>query len=114
MTPMRKRAATPQAAFPQQCHAQQSVIVGIFLLFFAAIRFAGGPSEIIANPDAGHLSPFGAGGFGDVLTFALTVGPFYLAWQSIWQRIFASRTDSIAIRAGLTGIAIFTVVAILP
>ena len=96
--------------------ALQSVIVilGIFLLFFAAVRFAGGPDAIIANSDAAHLSPFGAEGFGDVLTFALTVGPFYLVWQSIWQRIFASRTEAIAIRAGLTGFAIFTVIALLP
>lgn len=90
------------------------VIIGIILLFVAAVRFAGGPGEIIANSDAAHLSPFGAGGAGDVLTFALTVGPFYLVWQSIWQRIFASRTASIAVRAGLTGFAIFTVIAVLP
>ncbi len=90
------------------------VIVGIVLLFFAAVRFAGGPAEIIASTDASLLSPFGADGFGEVLTFALTVGPFYLVWQSIWQRIFASRTESIAIRAGLTGFAIFTVIALLP
>lgn len=90
------------------------VIVGIVLLFLAAIRFAGGPSAIIANSDAGHLSPFGPDGVTEVLVFALTVGPFYLVWQSIWQRIFASRTEGIAIRAGLTGFAIFTVIALLP
>ncbi len=96
--------------------ALQSVIVilGIILLFFAAIRFAGGPAAVVANSDPGHLSPFGAQGFGEVLTFALTVGPFYLVWQSIWQRIFASRTERIAIRAGLTGFGIFTIIALLP
>lgn len=90
------------------------VIVGIVLLFFAAVRYAGGPEAIIANSSPGSLSIFGADGFGDVLTFALTVGPFYLVWQSIWQRIFASRTEEIAVRAGLTGFAIFTVIAMLP
>ena len=96
--------------------ALQSVVVilGIVLLFFAAVSFGGGPGEIVANADADHLALFGAGGLGEVLTFALTVGPFYLVWQSIWQRIFASRSEAIAVRAGLTGFAIFTVVALLP
>lgn len=96
--------------------ALQSVIViaGIFILFFAAMRFAGGPAEIIANSDPAHLSLFGAGGASDVLIFALTVGPFYLVWQSTWQRIFASRTERIAIAAGMTGFGIFAVIAMLP
>jgi SSS family solute:Na+ symporter len=90
------------------------VIVGIVVLFFAAISYAGGPSQIIANSPPDHLTLFGADGLGGVLTFALTVGPFYLVWQSTWQRIFASRTEEIAIRAGLVGFAIFGVVALLP
>lgn len=90
------------------------VIVGIFILFFAAITYAGGPEAIIANSPPTHLKLFGADGIGEVLTFALSVGPFYLVWQSTWQRIFASRTESIAIRAGITGFVIFGVIALLP
>lgn len=96
--------------------ALQSIIIilGIFVLFFAVISYAGGPSAIIENSSPSHLSPFGAEGLGEVLTFALSVGPFYLVWQSTWQRIFASRTESIAIRAGITGFAIFGVIATIP
>lgn len=90
------------------------VIVGIVVLFFAAISFAGGPAEIIGNSSPSHLSPLGADGLGEVLTFALSVGPFYLVWQSTWQRIFASRTETIAVRAGITGFTIFGVIAALP
>lgn len=90
------------------------VIIGIFLLFFAAINYAGGPSEIIANSPPGHLTLWGAEGMGDVLAFALSVGPFYLVWQSTWQRIFASRNERIAIRAGLTGFTVFAIIATLP
>lgn len=90
------------------------VIVGIFVLFFAAITYAGGAEAIIANSPPDHLRLFGADGIGEVLTFALTVGPFYLVWQSTWQRIFASRTESIAIRAGITGFTIFGIIAALP
>lgn len=96
--------------------ALQSVIViaGIIILFVAAIRYAGGPGAVIANSDPGHLSLFGADGPSNVLIFAMTVGPFYLVWQSTWQRIFASRTERIAIAAGMTGFGIFTVIALLP
>ncbi|WP_265499665.1 sodium:solute symporter family protein [Paracoccus beibuensis] len=90
------------------------VIIGIFVLFFAAISYAGGPEAIMANSPPDHLRLFGAEGIGEVLTFALTVGPFYLVWQSTWQRIFASRTERIAVRAGITGFVVFGVIAALP
>ncbi len=96
--------------------AIQSVVVvaGIIILAIAAVGFGGGISEIIANTPADYISPFGKDGFGDVLVFAFTVAPFYLVWQSTWQRIFASRTEQIAIRAGMTGHIIVLLVALLP
>ncbi len=90
------------------------VIVGIVVLAVSAVMFGGGFENIIKNTPAEYLSPLGAEGLGDVLIFAFTVGPFYLVWQSTWQRIFASRTEDVAIRAGLTGYAIVLVVAVLP
>lgn len=96
--------------------ALQSVIViaGVIVLATAAVMFSGGFAEIIANTPVEYLSPTGANGLADVLVFALTVGPFYLVWQSTWQRIFASRTEQVAIRAGVTGSLIFLVLAVLP
>lgn len=90
------------------------VIIGIVVLAAAAVMFGGGLEQIIENTPASYLSPTGANGLGDVLIFAFTVGPFYLVWQSTWQRIFASRTEEVAIKAGLTGSGIFLVIAILP
>jgi solute:Na+ symporter, SSS family len=96
--------------------AIQSVIVilGIIALAIAAVVFGGGVSAISANTDPDYLSPLGEQGLGGVLTFALTVAPFYLVWQSTWQRIFASRTEEIAIRACLTGFGIAALVSVLP
>lgn len=96
--------------------AIQSVIVigGIVVLAIAAVRFGGGFDGIAANTPEHYLSPLGEDGLGDVLVFAITVAPFYLVWQSTWQRIFASRTESIAIRAGMTGHVIVLLVAVLP
>lgn len=90
------------------------VIVGIILLSLAAVNFGGGLDQIIESTPASYLSPLGPDGLSDVLIFAFTVGPFYIVWQSTWQRIFASRTEEIAIRAGLAGFGIYLVIAILP
>ena len=96
--------------------AIQSVIVilGIVVLAITAVMFGGGFSTIGANTAPEYLSPLGKEGLSGVLTFALTVAPFYLVWQSTWQRIFASRTEEIAIRACLTGFGIATLVSVLP
>jgi SSS family solute:Na+ symporter len=96
--------------------AIQSVVViaGIIVLAIAVVSFAGGFDEIRANTPQEYLAPLGEGGLGEVLIFALTVAPFYLVWQSTWQRIFASRTEEIAIRAGLTGFGIVLAISLLP
>jgi len=96
--------------------ALQSVIVisGIIILAIAAVTFGGGFTSIIENTPQSYLSPLGSGGLSEILIFALTVAPFYLVWQSTWQRIFASRTEEVAIKAGLTGFGIVLVISLLP
>ena len=96
--------------------ALQSVIVvgGIVILAIAALVFADGIGNVITDTDPEYLSPLGKEGLGEVLVFALTVAPFYLVWQSTWQRIFASQSEEVAIRAGMTGHVIVLVVALLP
>lgn len=96
--------------------ALQSVvlIVGVFILAFSALKFGGGISNVMANTPTEFLTPAGADGFGEVLMFALSIAPFYLVWQSTWQRIFASKTEEIAIGAGVLGYVITLLVSILP
>lgn len=96
--------------------AIQSVIVilGIIVLAIASVKYAGGLGQAIANTPKEYISPLGANGLSDVLIFALTVGPFYLVWQSTWQRIFASKNESVAIKAGMTGFSIALAVSLLP
>lgn len=96
--------------------ALQSVIVvlGIVILALVVVNFGGGVASIIASTPATYISPTGAGGLADVLTFALTVAPFYLVWQSTWQRIFASKDERVAVRAGVTAYASLLVLTLLP
>ncbi|QFU02314.1 Sodium/pantothenate symporter [Halomonas sp. THAF5a] len=96
--------------------ALQSVIViaGIVVLAYFAVQYAGGIDAALINTDREYLVPIPSGKTWEVVTFALTVAPFYLVWQSTWQRIFASKTEDVAIRAGVSGFGIVIVISFLP
>jgi len=90
------------------------VIVGIVILFITSIVYAGGFDQISANTDPEYLSVVGPFGLGEVLLYALSVAPFYLVWQSTWQRIFASKSEKVAKSAGVTGFVIAGLLSIFP
>ncbi|MUK87340.1 sodium:solute symporter family protein [Ornithinibacillus sp. L9] len=90
------------------------VIIGIIVLFIASIVYAGGFGEAISNIPAEYLNPLGPDGLGEILLYALSVGPFYMVWQSTWQRIFASESETVARKAGVTGFVIAGAISILP
>lgn len=76
--------------------------VGLFLMGGAAWLYAGGIGKIAPAIPETHFSFLGADPL-DTIFFALGVGPFYLVWQSTWQRFYASRTERIAVWAPFTG-----------
>ncbi|MBU9713507.1 sodium:solute symporter family protein [Evansella tamaricis] len=90
------------------------LVIGILSLFVASIYYGGGLSDILSNTPIEYISPIGPNGLVSVLLFALSVGPFYLIWQSTWQRIFASKSESVAQKAGITGFLIAGAISILP
>jgi SSS family solute:Na+ symporter len=90
------------------------LIIGIVTLFVISLGYGGGIGTIISETPIEYLSPVGPNGLSAVLLFALSVGPFYLIWQSTWQRIFASRTEQVARNAGITGFLIAGLISVLP
>lgn len=96
--------------------AIQSIIlfVGIVVLLIASLIYGGGIGQIMHRIPAAYLDPAGPSGVGDVLLFALSVGPFYLIWQSMWQRIFAARTATTARNAGVTAMLLLFVITSIP
>lgn len=90
------------------------LVVGLVIMGIATWNFAGGMAEIAPSVPDGHLSLGGADPWA-TLIFAMTIGPFYLVWQSSWQRIYAARTERTALWANVTGmLAAGTVIAIIP
>lgn len=78
------------------------LLVGIVLMGVATWVFAGGIGEIAPAVPESHFTFLGADPL-DTIFFALSIGPFYLVWQSTWQRFYASRTEDIARWGGFTG-----------
>lgn len=90
------------------------IILGIGTLAAASLNFAGGFETLITKTPSEFLSIAGPFGIQEVLLFVLSVGPFYLVWQSSWQRIFAAKTERIAFTANAIGVAISAVVTLCP
>lgn len=90
------------------------LVVGLVIMGIATWSFAGGMTEIAPAVPGGHLDPIGAAPL-KTLIFAMTIGPFYLIWQSSWQRIYAARTERIALWGNVVGFAVAGfVIAIIP
>lgn len=90
------------------------IIVGIIILAVATVHYAGGWDSMIANTPPEYLSPAGPYGFTEVLFFFMSVGPFYLVWQSSWQRIFAAKSESVSLRANTLGVVVCAFIFVCP
>ncbi|MCF8043416.1 MAG: sodium:solute symporter family protein [Desulfarculaceae bacterium] len=71
--------------------------VGLLILLFLGIHYAGGVSRVLAITPAQYWKPMGPATLGGFLSLALTVGPFYLVWQATWQRFYASKNQKVAV-----------------
>lgn len=90
------------------------IIAGIIILAVSCLSFAGGLSEVIAKTPTAYLSAAGPYGARETFLFFLSVGPFYLVWQSSWQRIFAAKSESVSLRANTVGVVICAFVFVCP
>lgn len=90
------------------------IIIGVVILAVVTVVHVGGLSTLFENSSSKLLSISGPDGYGEVLLYALSVGPFYLVWQSIWQRIFAAKSENVAVSANTLGFVISGFISILP
>ena len=90
------------------------IIIGLIILTVTIVLHVGGLTELINTTSWEFLSPVSVDGLSDTLLYALSVGPFYLVWQSTWQRIFAAKDEKTALKAGITGHLIVMVISICP
>ena len=70
--------------------------------------------SLLAATPPEFLSPSGPYGAREVAMFFLSVGPFYLVWQSSWQRIFAAESEKVSLRANTLGVLVCAGVFVCP
>lgn len=74
------------------------ILLASLVLLACSIHYAGGLQRIVAMTPTHFWYPFETGGFSAFLRTALTIGPFYMIWQVTWQRIYAARDETTAVR----------------
>ncbi|SOC44841.1 sodium:solute symporter family protein [Salinicoccus kekensis] len=90
------------------------IIIGVVVLAIVTINHVGGLGTLFENSASEYINFTGPDGLNEILLYALSVGPFYLVWQSTWQRIFAAKDEKTAVRANSLGFIIAGLVAFLP
>ncbi|MCP2183016.1 sodium:solute symporter family protein [Prauserella alba] len=94
--------------------AIQTVVIlgGVVLTLVVGVAHVGGPG-VVAAATPERLLSFGSIGFTELLNWFLIFGPFYLVWQTTWQRITAARSTKVGISAVTIGFVISGLVGLL-
>ncbi len=90
------------------------IILGVAVLAIVTVNHVGGLGTLFSASEPEYINFTGPDGLGEILLYALSVGPFYLVWQSAWQRIFAAKDEKTAIGANALGFIISGLIATLP
>lgn len=72
------------------------IILALILMFVFSLHYAGGMERVLDITPDYFWSPAGRDGWSG-LGLALTVGPFYMVWQTTWQKVYASRNERTAV-----------------
>ncbi|UJL45869.1 sodium:solute symporter family protein [Virgibacillus sp. NKC19-16] len=93
--------------------AIQSVLIlaGLIIMFFMALNYVGGAEVVVNNTSPEYFDLF-AMDTTELINYMIIFGPFYLVWQTSWQRISAAKTEKIAVRGVSIGFLITLCIAL--
>src|SRR5699024_3655751 len=86
--------------------AIQSIVIlaGVVIMFILGLNHVGGIQQLkVETPP--HLFDFFSIGKIELLNWFLVFGPFYLVWQTTWQRITAAKSSKVATSSVIVGFA---------
>lgn len=94
--------------------AIQTVIIlaGVILMFVLGLNHVGGTKEVIENTPKEFFNFFNIGGK-ELLNYFLVFGPFYMVWQTTWQRITAAKSTKIGVWSVIIGFIISGIIGLL-
>ncbi|QIN29459.1 sodium:solute symporter family protein [Brevibacterium luteolum] len=81
------------------------ILAGVIITLIMGINYVGGIGTIIESTPADHFSFTSIGGI-ELLNWFLIFGPFYIVWQTTWQRLTAAKSDRVGIWAVVIGFAV--------
>lgn len=90
------------------------IIIGVVVLAIVTVTHVGGLGPLFNASEPEYINFTGPDGLGEIMLYALSVGPFYLVWQSTWQRIFAAKDEDTAVKANSLGFIIAGLISFLP
>lgn len=93
--------------------AVQSILIvaGLITMFFMGLQQVGGFQVVLDETPAELLSFFSLKPM-DMFNYIVIYGPFYIVWQTTWQRFSAAKTEKIAVRAVTAGYVLCGIVGI--
>ncbi|WP_404458836.1 sodium:solute symporter [Oceanobacillus kapialis] len=93
--------------------AVQSVLIlaGLILMFILGLNYVGGTEAVANNTPPELFDIFGLGST-ELINYLIIFGPFYLVWQTSWQRIAAAKNEKIAKSAVTTGFILTALVGV--
>lgn len=81
------------------------ILLGVVLTLILGVAYVGGPAEVLRNTPE-ELLDFGSIGGLELLNWFLIFGPFYIVWQTTWQRLTAAKTTRVGMSAVIIGFVI--------
>jgi len=94
--------------------AVQTVVIlaGVVLMFLFGLNHIGGV-EVLKEETPKHLFDFFSIGGMELFNWFMVFGPFYMVWQTTWQRISAAKSTKTATWSVSTGFIIAGVIQVL-
>ncbi len=88
------------------------ILAGVILTLVLGLIHVGGPA-VVAESTPRHLLTFGSIGGKELFNWFLVFGPFYMVWQTTWQRLTAAKSQKVGISAIVIGFLISGVIGLL-
>ncbi|TLK57568.1 sodium:solute symporter family protein [Glutamicibacter sp. V16R2B1] len=87
------------------------ILAGVVITLVVGVSYAGGPSVVVREAPEKLLS-FGSIGGIELMNWFLVFGPFYIVWQTTWQRLTAAKSTKVGISGVVIGFVISALIGL--
>lgn len=88
------------------------ILAGVILVFILGLNYVGGIDVVIKNTPEHFFDFFSIGGM-ELFNWFLVFGPFYIVWQTTWQRVTAAKSVKVGVWSVNIGFIIAGIIGLL-